>query len=96
MENQGEQGQLLSQAQPPLSGVVATQPATPNVSEDEYEPMTQETHSQGKPSSALRRLEKDLIDPDADDFQGDPPTARHGRRVSSEIYSNSSGRGTRR
>lgn len=87
MENEGEQGQLLSQAQPPLSGVVATQPATPYVSEDEYEPMTQETHTQGKSSSALQRLEKDLIDPDVDDFQGDPPTARHGSRASSEISS---------
>ena len=73
-----------------LSGVVANQPATPNVSEDEYEPATQETHTQGVVSSALRRLEKDLIDPDADDFQGDPHTVKHGRRVSSEIYSNSS------
>ena len=49
--------------------------------------MTQETHTQGKSSSALQRLEKDLIDPDVDDFQSDPPTARHGRRISSEIYS---------
>ena len=90
MANEGDQGQLFSQTQPPLSGVVANQPATPNVSEDEYEPATQETHTQGVVSSALRRLEKDLIDPDADDFQGDPPTVKHGRRVSSEIYSNSS------
>ena len=73
MENEGDQGQLFSQTQPPLSGVVANQPATPNVSEDEYEPVTQETHTQGVVSSALRRLEKDLVDPDADDFQGDPP-----------------------
>ena len=59
------------------------------MSEDEYEPATQETHTQGVVSSALRRLEKDMIDPDADDFQGDPPTVKHGSRVSSEIYSNS-------
>ena len=90
MAEEGDQGQLFSQTQPTLSGVVANQPATPNASEDEYEPETQEAHTQGAGPSALRRLEKDLIDPDVDDFQGDPPTVKHGRRVSSEIYSNSS------
>ena len=90
MADEGDQGQLFSQAQPPLSGVVANQPATPNASEDEDEPESQEAHTQGAGPSALRRLEKDLIDPDVDDFQGVPPTTKHGRRVSSEIYSNSS------